>query len=152
LGNDRQFHQFCMLLGRDDLASDPRFTVSSTRSEHRTALLPEIEAELAKWQSADLIAAMEAAKLPAGRVNSVPEALTLPQVAAREALQTLERDDGTPVRFLGFPGKFSVSPVNYRHAPPRSAQDSRAVLADALGMGDAEIEALLASGVVADRL
>jgi crotonobetainyl-CoA:carnitine CoA-transferase CaiB-like acyl-CoA transferase len=73
-------------------------------------------------------------------------------VAAREALQTLERDDGTPVRFLGFPGKFSVSPVNYRHAPPRSAQDSRAVLADALGMGDAEIEALLASGVVADRL
>ncbi|MGB7654515.1 MAG: CaiB/BaiF CoA-transferase family protein [Novosphingobium sp.] len=152
LGNDRQFHQFCLLLERDDLANDPRFTASSTRSEHRAALLPEIEAELAKWQSADLIAAMEAAKLPAGRVNSVPEALALSQVAAREAVQTLERDDGTPVQFLGFPGKFSASPVSYRHAPPRSAQDSRAVLADTLGMDEAAIEALLASGVVADKL
>jgi crotonobetainyl-CoA:carnitine CoA-transferase CaiB-like acyl-CoA transferase len=152
LGNDRQFHQFCLLLGRDDLADDPRFTVSSTRSEHRAVLLPEIETELAKWQSADLIAAMEAAKLPAGRVNSVPEALALPQVAAREAVQTLARDDGTPVKFLGFPGKFSASPVNYRQAPPRSAQDSRAVLADVLGMTEAEAGALLASGVVADRL
>ena len=152
LGNDRQFHQFCLLLGRDDLANDPRFTVSSTRSEHRAALLPEIETELAKWQSADLIAAMEKAKLPAGRVNSVPEALALPQVAEREAVQTLARADGTPVRFTGFPGKFSASPVNYRHAPPRSAEDTRAVLADALGMDDAEIEALLASGVVANKL
>ena len=152
LGNDRQFRQFCLLLGRDDLANDPRFTLSSTRSEHRGALLPEIEAELAKWQSADLIAAMEAAKLPAGRVNSVPEALALPQVAAREAVQTLIRDDGTPVRFMGFPGKFSASPVNYRRAPPRSAQDTRAVLAEVLGMSEAEADALLASGVVADRL
>ena len=152
LGNDRQFHQFCLLLGRDDLAQDPRFTISSTRSEHRGALLPQIEAELVKWQSADLIAAMEAAKLPAGRVNSVPEALALPQVAAREAVQTLTREDGTPVHFLGFPGKFSASPVNYRHAPPRSAQDSHAVLAEVLGMDVAAIEALLTNGVVADRL
>jgi crotonobetainyl-CoA:carnitine CoA-transferase CaiB-like acyl-CoA transferase len=152
LGNDRQFRDFCLLLGRQDLAEDPRFTVSSTRSENRAALLPELEAALAKWQSADLIAAMEAAKLPAGRVNSVPEALALPQVAARGSVHAIARQDGTEVRFLGFPGQFSKSPVNYRHAPPRSAEDTRAVLADALGMGDAEIEALLAAGVVADKL
>ena len=152
LGNDRQFHDFCLLLGRADLANDPRFAISSTRSEHRAVLLAQIEAELAKWQSADLIAAMEAAKLPAGRVNSVPEALALPQVAARGTVQTIARDDGTEVRFVGFPGQFSASPVTYRRAPPRSAQDSRAVLADVLGMAEAEVEALLASGVVADRL
>ena len=152
LGNDRQFHDFCLLLGRTDLANDPRFAISSTRSEHRAVLLTQIEAELAKWQSADLIAAMEAAKLPAGRVNSVPEALALPQVAARGTVQTIARDNGTEVRFVGFPGQFSASPVTYRRAPPRSAQDSRAVLADVLGMAEAEVEALLASGVVAEKL
>ncbi|WP_309751005.1 CaiB/BaiF CoA-transferase family protein [Novosphingobium sp.] len=152
LGNDRQFHQFCLMLGRDDLADDPRFTLSSTRSDNRAAFLPAIAAELAKWQSADLIAAMEAVGLPVGRVNSVPEALALPQVAARGTVQAIERQDGTEVRFVGFPGQFSKSPVNYRHAPPRSAQDTRGVLAGVLGMDDAEIDALLASGVVADKL
>lgn len=152
LGNDRQFQQFCLLLGREDLAGDPRFTLSSTRSEHRAALLPEIEAEVAKWRADDLIAAMEAAKLPAGRVNSVPQALALPQVTARDAVQSLARADGTPVRFVGFPGKFSASPVSYRQAPPRSAEDTRAVLAEVLDMDEARIDALLTSGVVADRL
>lgn len=152
LGNDRQFHNFCLLLGRADLAEDPRYTISSARSEHRAVLLPQIEAELAKWQSADLIAAMEAAKLPVGRVNSVPEALALPQVAARGTVHSIDRDDGTEVRFIGFPGQFSKSPVSYRRAPPRSAQDSRSVLDEVLGLSDAQIDALLASGVVADTL
>ena len=152
LGNDRQYASFCKLLGREDLAADPRYVQSANRSDNRGTLLPQIEAELIKWKSAELLAALDAAGLPGGRINTVPEALALPQVAARGTVQQIARDDGTPVQFVAFPGKLSRTPANYRHAPPRSAQDSRAVLADALGMDDAEIEALVASGVVADRL
>ena len=71
---------------------------------------------------------------------------------ARELVQEIARDDGTPVRFVGYPGKFSASPVTYRHAPPRSGQDTRAVLGEVLGLSDAEVDALAAEGIVAEQL
>ena len=152
LGNDRQFAAFCKVLGRDDLGGDPRYTQSAVRSANRATLLPQIEAELAKWRADDLIAALDGAKLPGGRINSVPEALAEPQAAARGTVQTMTRADGTPVSFVAFPGKLSKTPASYRLAPPRSAADTRAVLSDQLGLDDAQIDALLASGVVADQL
>ncbi|WP_408591047.1 CaiB/BaiF CoA transferase family protein [Novosphingobium sp.] len=152
LGNDRQFRQFMTLLDRADLATDPRFATSPLRSANRAVLLAEMDATIAQWQAADLIAAMQAAGLPGGKVNSIPEALAHPQIAARELIHTLPRQDGTEVGFTGFPAKLSASPASYRHAPPRSGEDTRAVLGDVLGLDEAEIERLLAGGVVADRL
>ncbi|MCC6924731.1 CaiB/BaiF CoA-transferase family protein [Novosphingobium sp.] len=152
LGNDRQFRDFCKLLGRADWGEDPRFAVSSIRSANRGDLLALLEPAIAEWTSDDLIAAMDAAKLPGGRINTVPEALALPQVAARGLIHDMAREDGTPVRFLGFPGQFSRSPASYRIAPPRSGQDTRAVLAERLGLSEQELDALTAAGVIADKL
>lgn len=152
LGNDRQFHSLCGVLGLAELADDPRFAVSANRSDNRAALFAVINPVIASWKADDLIAALDAAKLPGGKVNSIPEALDHPQIAARGLVHELARDDGTPVKFLGFPGKLSRSPATYRHAPPRSAQDTAAVLGDVLQLDEAEIAALLANGTVADRL
>lgn len=152
LGNDRQFRDFCAVLGLDALAEDPRFADSASRSLNRAALLGALRPAIAEWRSADLIAAMDAAKLPGGKVNSVPEALGHQQVVARGMVHEIAREDGTPVRFLGFPAQFSKTPATYRHAPPRSAQDTRAVLGELLTLDDAELERLLAAGIIADRL
>jgi len=46
---------------------------------------------------------MDAAQLPGGRVNSIPEILADPQIAARGLIKTLHRDDGTAIKALGFP-------------------------------------------------
>jgi crotonobetainyl-CoA:carnitine CoA-transferase CaiB-like acyl-CoA transferase len=64
----------------------------------------------------------------------------------------IEREDGTAVSFIGYPAKLSASPVTYRHAPPRSAQDTRAVLAEKLGLSAAELDGLVAQGIVAEKL
>ncbi len=152
LGNDRQFRDFCAVLGLDALGADPRFLDGAGRSANRAELLDALRPAIAGWQSADLIAAMEAAKLPGGKVNTVPEALEHPQIAARGLVHEVTRDDGTPVRFVGFPAQLSRTPASYRSAPPRSAQDTRAVLHDALALDDAELERLLQAGVIADRL
>ncbi len=152
LGNDRQFRDFCTMLGLTELGSDPRFAESATRSVNRGAMLAVLEAEVAQWKAADLIAAMEAAKLPGGRINSIPEALALPQIATRAMVHELPRSDGTPVHFVGFPGKFSASPVTYRRAPPRSGEDTRAVLGEKLGLSGEELDLLQAKGVIADQL
>lgn len=152
LGNDRQFAGLCRMLELDGLATDPRFASSAARSQNRDALNALLEPAIAGWGSEALIAAMEAAKLPGGRINSVPEALALPQIEARGLVQEIEREDGTPVRFLGFPGQFSATPPTYHKAPPRSAEDTASVLEATLGLDQEEIARLLAEGIIADRL
>lgn len=152
LGNDRQFRSFCELIGRPDLPDDPRFKDNAGRSPNRHALQKEMGAAIIKWKSDDLIAAMEAAKLPGGRVNDIPHILSDPQIEARGVMHEMTRSDGTPVKVLGFPGKLSKTPADYRHAPPRSGEDTRSVLADMLGVDDDRIAALIEAGVIAERL
>ena len=152
LGNDRQFRDLCIVLGLPELAEDERFAVSANRSANRAAMFTAIEPAIASWHSDELLAALEAAKLPCGRINSIPEALEHPQVQARGLVREMARADGTPVRFIGFPGQFSASPATYRHAPPRSGADTAAVLGEKLGLSEAEIAGLVATGVIAERL
>lgn len=152
LGNDRQFRDFCALIGRPDLPDDPRFIDNAGRSPNRDALLAEMRPAVAAWESDALIAAMAAAKLPGGKVNEIPEILADPHIAARGLVQEMERSDGTAVKLLGFPAKLSQTPANYRAAPPRSGEDTRTVLQRRLGVGDNQLNSLLAAGVIAERL
>ncbi len=152
LGNDRQFRAFCDLIGRPDLPDDPRFIDNGLRSPNRHALQEEMRPAIARWKSADLIAAMEAAGLPGGRVNDIPHILTDPQITARSVIKEMVRSDGTAVKVLGYPGKLSKTPADYRHAPPRSGEDTRDVLANLLGIDATRLAALVEAGVVAERL
>ncbi|GLV27177.1 CaiB/BaiF CoA transferase family protein [Sphingobium sp. Cam5-1] len=152
LGNDRQFRSFCDLIGRPDLPDDPRFIDNGNRSPNRKALQEEMGPAIAKWKSDDLIAAMEAAKLPGGRVNEIPDILADEHIAARGVIKDMARSDGTPVKVLGYPGKFSKTPADYRRAPPRSGEDTRDVLSDVLGLSEGQIAALVEAGVIAEKL
>lgn len=149
IGNDRQFIGLCRLLDRPDLAEDERFRSSGGRSVHRRALQNELGDVIAGWNSHDLIAAMEGAKLPGGRVNEIPDTLSSDQIAHRGLVREMERSDGTKVKVLGFPPKLSRTPATYRIAPPRSGEDTAAVLRSALSLDDEAIAELERSGIVA---
>ena len=148
LGNDRQFRAFCTLIGLPGLPDDPRFVDNAGRSTNRTALQEEMGRAIATWRSDDLIAAMEAAKLPGGKVNEIPDILADPQIAHRELIREMERSDGTEIKVLGFPAKLSETPADYRRAPPRSGEDTIVVLRDALHLAEDEIARLAAAGVI----
>jgi crotonobetainyl-CoA:carnitine CoA-transferase CaiB-like acyl-CoA transferase len=152
LGNDRQFRAFCALIGLPEVADDPRFADNAGRNAHRPALQAALRQAIATWRSDELIAAMEAAKLPGGRVNEIPDILADQQITARGLVQAMTRSDGTPVRVLGYPGKLSRTPADYRRAPPRSGEDSRTVLRERLDIDDAALDALVAAGVVSETL
>jgi len=149
LGNDRHFRALCKLLGCAGLADDPRFVDNANRSVNRKALQAELGAAIAGRKSEDLLSAMAAAQLPGGRVNSIPEILADPQIAARGLIKTLHREDGTTIKALGFPAQLSETPADYRRAPPRSGHDTVEVLRDVLGLDRDAIAALAAKGVVA---
>ncbi len=146
--NDRQYAKLCRVLELAHLADDPRFAAMSARGANRAALLAELEPAVARWPSEALVAALNAQGVPSGKVNSVPQALAHPQIAARELVGELDRRDGTPVRFVGFPARLEATPATYRAAPPRVGEDSDEVLREILAVGDAEIARLRERGAI----
>ncbi|KQV64016.1 CaiB/BaiF CoA-transferase family protein [Caulobacter sp. Root343] len=151
LGNDRQFRALCALVGLEDLAADPRFVDNAGRSVHRADLQARLRPAFVTWRSADLLAVMDAAGLPGGPVNSVPQALADPQARARQVVQRLQRSDGQAVDVIGFPAKLSKSPATYRLAPPRVGEDTRSVLEDQLGLSAQALDDLIVAGVIAEE-
>jgi crotonobetainyl-CoA:carnitine CoA-transferase CaiB-like acyl-CoA transferase len=147
--NDRQWVKLAKVLGLEALAEDERFATMSGRSANKVALLAELDPVIAKWQSDELVLALNEAGVPSGRVNTVPEALSSPPVQSRGQIGTIQRRDGTEVRFVGFPAQLSATPATYRTAPPRAGEDTREVLGAVLGLGTDEIERLIVSGAVA---
>ena len=84
------FARWTRLVGRDDLLNDPRFTDDLARADHR-ATITEIMADwLATRSTADVISALEAARIPAGPVLNLQQVLDDPQVKARELLRYVE--------------------------------------------------------------
>ena len=100
-GNDRQFAALCDVLGRGDLAADPRFATNEARVDHRDILCADLAQATATMDRDTLIGRLEAAGVPAGPINTVPEALSDPQIAARGMRVAPEGMEGlrTPIRF-----------------------------------------------------
>ena len=130
VGNDAQFARFCDAIGRGDLARDARFTTNPLRIEHRDALTPEIAQTVAGLTKADILTRLQAVKVPAGPVNTVPGALSSDQARARGTVVSVPAPGiaGGALELLANPLKLSRTPVRYRHAPPRFGQDTAAVL------------------------
>ena len=83
VGNDGQFQRLCGVLGRGDLAGDARFASNQSRVANRDALTEALETAMATWSKSDLLAALEAATVPAGPINAIGEAFDDPQIKAR---------------------------------------------------------------------
>lgn len=100
-GNDRQFKALCGLLGLEALAADPDYATNPDRVRNRAKLVPLLTAATQARPRADLIAALEAAGVPGGPINSVAEALAEPQIEARGMAIAPEGIAGlrTPIRF-----------------------------------------------------
>lgn len=101
VGNDGQFSRFCTVLGRDDLAIDPRYATNRDRVGHRADLVPVLEAELLAWPRDALLKALEEATVPCGPIHDVGEALNDPQLLHRGLV--LEREGirglASPIHF-----------------------------------------------------
>lgn len=79
-----QFVTLCRLIGRPELASDPRYAERETRKRNRTALKAEIEEALAGDSAAIWEETLNRAGVPAGRVLTIPQVLAEPQVVERQ--------------------------------------------------------------------
>ncbi len=116
VGNDSQFARFADVLG---LAVRPEWATNSGRVEHRAVLCPLVAERTREWKRDDLLAALEARGIPAGPINNVGEALADPQIAAREMVIDLTREDGSKVKGLRTPIRFSDADLAIGKASPQ---------------------------------
>jgi len=130
VGNDAQFARFCAVMGLGHLAEDARFETNLGRITHRDALMTYLRPALAAVPKAEILSKLHAAKVPVGPIHTVKEALRSDQAQARGAVVNIPAEDtaGDSLSLLGNPLKFSRTPVQYRHAPPRFGQDTDSVL------------------------
>ena len=145
--NDKLWPMFCTLLGREDLPRDPRFSTLGGRVKNRAALEEELERVTSRKPRAHWLARCEEVGIPAGPINTVPEAHADPHAIARTMVQEIDHPEAGRVKSLGNPVKMSKSPPRLRKAAPRLGEDTRTLLAE-LGYATADVEALMRAEAV----
>jgi crotonobetainyl-CoA:carnitine CoA-transferase CaiB-like acyl-CoA transferase len=134
------------VLGRPDLASDPRFVDFDARLRHRVEVVEELDACFATRAAGDWVAALEEAGIPTGPVLDVPEALADPQVAARDLIVETEHPRFGTIRQLRSPVRVGdPSSVVFRRAPALS-EHADLVLSERLGYDPDRIADLATRG------
>jgi formyl-CoA transferase len=147
VGNDAQFRRFCDVIGRPELADDPRFRTNSDRVINRDVLIPILE-EIFKTRTTDeWIEALTAAELPCGPINTLDRVFRHPQVLHRRMVEEIDHPTAGRIKLVGIPYKFSATPLAIRRHPPTLGEHTEEVLRE-LGYSEAEVAALRAEGAI----
>jgi formyl-CoA transferase len=120
-GNDRLFERLCGVLGVPEWIADKRFNGNRARIEHRAELINLIAEKIGVQPRQSWIAKLTGAGVPCAPVNTIPEVLKDPQVAALEILQEVP---GTGVTLTGLPISFDGARPKIRTLGPRLGQDN----------------------------
>ena len=147
--NQANWERIAEVLGHREWCDDPRFATNSARMVNLDALTGSMDAVLVTRSKAEWITAFDAAGVPVGPVHSLGEALTHPQTLARGMVVDLVHPQAGETRALGCPLHFSETPARIDRPAPMLGEHTREVLRES-GYSEAEIDAFVAEGVVAE--
>jgi formyl-CoA transferase len=110
-----------------------------------------IDDAIAAWTrtrtQAEVLAAMEAAEVPAGRIYTAADIAADPHYHARGMIERITAADGVPLSVPGIIPKLSATPGAIRTMAPRLGEHTNEVLRG-IGYSDADIERLRAAKIV----
>ncbi len=148
VGNDRQFGRLCAVLGRPELAEDPRFATNPARVVNREELVAILE-ELFAGRSTDYWhRALLEVEVPVGPINTVDKVLNDPQVLARNMVQEIPHPTAGTVRLVGPPYKLSATPASIKRHPPLLGEHTEEILGGELGLDARKLAELRARGAI----
>lgn len=144
---DSIFKRLMLCIGRPGLAAD----AALASNDGRVLRVQELDDAIGQWAAnltvQEVLAALETAEVPAGKIYTVADIASDPHYAARGMLQKMQMDDGSELAVPGFVPKLSATPGSQRRNAPALGQDTDAVLRE-VGLTEAQISALRQRGVV----
>jgi len=108
VGTNDMFRLAAEVLGRPEIADDPRFETNELRTQNHEAVKVELELALVTKTSQHWLAVLDAARIPCGPLNNVEQVLNEPQVAARNMVVEAPSGSGKTLKMAGNPIKTSA--------------------------------------------
>ena len=148
-GNDRQTRDVCRILGLEALGAEARFATNADRVRNRAPFAAALEAATRRFNSAHLLAALDAAQVPAAPINNLAQAFADPQVVHRQMRVDLPATGakGGTAPSVRSPMLLDGIPMSADHAAPLLGEHTDAILAE-LNVPGAEIARLRAKGII----
>lgn len=148
VGNDSQFASYCGVIGRPELAQDERFAKSAQRVRNRDQLIPVIAEIMRARSMQDWMQRMEAANVPCGPINDIPQVFENPHVVQRGIKQALPHPLGVDMPLLANPIRFGGTPIRHEQPAPMLGQHTDEVLSGLLGKSRDAIDTLRRNGAI----
>ena len=147
---DSIYRRLMQAIGREDLGNDP----SLADNAGRVLRVDEIDAAIGAWTAqrsvTEVLAVLEGASVPAGRIYSIADIAADPHYKARGMLAETPMNDGSSIILPGIVPKLSVTPGGHRRNAPALGQDTDSVLQE-LGLTAAQIQGLKDRGIVSGQ-
>jgi len=144
---DSIFKRMMTAIGRDDLANDPQFA----RNDGRAARSAELDEAIGAWCGArdldEVLAALDSAEVPAGKIYDIADIVNDVHYRARGMIEEARLGDGRALKIPGVVPKLSDTPGGTRWLGPELGEHTAAVLGS-IGYDEARIKDMKKRGVV----
>ena len=145
---DSIFKRLMATIGREDLGQDSELATNTGRVKR----VEELDLAIGQWTAQltveEVLTALDAAAVPAGRIYTIQNIANDPHYLARGMLAEVEMSDGSRLKVPGMVPKLSRTPGLHLRNAPNLGQDTDAVLAE-LGITPEQIQAMRQKGIVA---
>lgn len=145
--SDAEWRSLCQVMGRPDLARDPRFSSLQARKQHED----ELEGLVGDWTSGlpaiQVMSRLQAAGVPAGAVNSFRDLWEEPHLRHRQNYREVPHSEMGAQTVISFPYRLSETPCATQRGAPCLGEHNEFVICQLLGYSDEEFAEMYGQSV-----
>ena len=147
-GTTKMFQQLFIMFGRSDIAHNPELQLAVERLKNREMLERVAQDHFSTRPWSEWKELFQEHGIPAGEVRTLSEGLTSQEIRERGLVSRIPHKTVGWLPNVALPFRLSETPMVDPVAAPELGEHSRQVLAEWLGLGDAELEKLETQGVL----